>query len=241
MILVTPLHILRILPTADFKTLTHVPVLALSHTQRHEITCECAHIQALTPVVKAVIVVVVLVVVLQARGAAGTQLCQSTAGGGELGAQVGHFLAGRLDGPINPLCQLFVVFHHFKDFPLRTKSTQSSMVSREALQEVKLRPFPPPPPLITLFFFFFSYSTCAFSLTVYFAHKKKKAGSTGMMSTCYCTKNASKHYRVRESMCVREERVSAGERGEERNQREQEEKEKKAGEKKMQPSRRRGK
>lgn len=174
MILVTPLHILRILPTADFKTLTHVPVLALSHTQRHEITCECAHIQALTPVVKAVIVVVVLVVVLQARGAAGTQLCQSTAGGGELGAQVGHFLAGRLDGPINPLCQLFVVFHHFKDFPLRTKSTQSSMVSREALQEVKLRPFPPPPRLITLFFFF-SYSTCAFSLTVYFAHKKKKS------------------------------------------------------------------
>lgn len=178
MILVTPLHILRILPTADFKTLTHVPVLALSHTQRHEITCECAHIQALTPVVKAVIVVVVLVVVLQARGAAGTQLCQSTAGGGELGAQVGHFLAGRLDGPINPLCQLFVVFHHFKDFPLRTKSTQSSMVSREALQEVKLRPFPPPPPLITLFFFF-SYSTCAFSLTVYFAHKKKKPAVQG--------------------------------------------------------------
>lgn len=34
MILVTPLHILRILPTADFKTLTHVPVLALSHTHR---------------------------------------------------------------------------------------------------------------------------------------------------------------------------------------------------------------
>lgn len=60
-----------------------------------------------------------------------------------------------------------------------------------------------------------------------------------MMSTCYCIKNVSKHYRVRESMCVREERVSAGERGEERNQREQEEKEKKAGEKKMQPSRRR--
>lgn len=48
-----------------------------------------------------------------------------------------------------------------------------------------------------------------------------------MMSTCYCIKNASKHYRVRESMCVREERVSAGERGEERNQREQEEKGKK--------------
>lgn len=78
--------------------------------------------------------VVVLVVVLQGRGAAGTQLCQSAAGGRELGAEVGHFLTGRLDGPIDPLCQLFVVFHHFKDFPLRTKSTQSSMMSSGALE-----------------------------------------------------------------------------------------------------------
>lgn len=89
----------------------------------------------LTLVVEAVILVVVLVVVvvvvvvLQGGGAAGTQLGQSAAGGRELGAEVGHFLTGRLDGPIDPVCQVFVVFHHFKDFPLRTKPTQSSMMS----------------------------------------------------------------------------------------------------------------
>lgn len=93
-----------------------------------------AHALTLTPVVQAVIVVVVLPMVLQGRGAAGTQLCQSAAGGGELGAEVGHFLTGGLDGPIDPLCQLFVVFHHFKNFPLRTKSTQSSMVSSGAFR-----------------------------------------------------------------------------------------------------------
>lgn len=73
--------------------------------------------------------VVELVVVLYGRGAAGSQLCQSAAGGGQLRSEVRHFLSGGLDGPINPLSQLFVVFHHFKDFPLRSKSTQSSMVS----------------------------------------------------------------------------------------------------------------
>lgn len=72
---------------------------------------------------EAVILVVVLVVVLQGRGAAGAQLGQTAAGGGELGAEVGHFLTGTLDGPINPVCQVLVVFHHFKDFPLRTKPT----------------------------------------------------------------------------------------------------------------------
>lgn len=78
--------------------------------------------------------VVVLSVVLQGRGAAGTQFCQSAAGGRELRAEVGHFLTCRLDGPIDPLCQMFVVFHHFKDFPLRTKSTQSSMMSSGVLE-----------------------------------------------------------------------------------------------------------
>lgn len=101
----------------------------------------------LTSIVERAIVVVEMVVVLQGRGAAGTQLCQSAAGGRELRAEVDHFLTGRLDGPINPLCQLFVVFHHFKDFPLRTKSTQSSMLSRGAFQEVKLTPFLSPPTL----------------------------------------------------------------------------------------------
>lgn len=173
MILVAPLHIPRILPTVDFKTLTHVHVLALSHTGGIRRECARIHIHAhavtLTPVVEAVIVVVVLVVVLQGRGAAGTQLCQSAAGGRELGAEVGHFLTGGLDGPINPLCQLFVVFHHFKDFPLRTKSTQSSMMSSGALEGVKQRPFPLPS-LIPLFS---ASSTYASSLTVYFAHIKK--------------------------------------------------------------------
>lgn len=126
----------------------------------------------LTPIVEAVIVVVVLVVVLQGRGAAGAQLCQSAAGGRELGAEVGHFLTGRLDGPINALCQMFVVLHHFKDFPLRTESTQSSMMSSGALERVKQRPFfsssPPCPLLFPLFSS--SSSTCAPSLTVYFAH-----------------------------------------------------------------------
>lgn len=79
-------------------------------------------------------------VVLQAGGAAGAQLGQSAAGGGELGAEVGHFLAGRLDGPIDPVCQVFVVFHHFKDFPLRTKPTQSSMMSSGEKPEPSLLP-----------------------------------------------------------------------------------------------------
>lgn len=110
------------------------------HLHTHTLT----HAVTLTPVVDAVIVVVVLVVVLKSRGAAGTKLCQSAAGGTQLRAEVGHFLAGRLDGPINPVCQLFVVFHHFKDFPLRTKSTQSSMVSSGVLVWAKLRLFPRP-------------------------------------------------------------------------------------------------
>lgn len=106
----------------------------------------------LTPVVEAVILVVVLVVVHQAGGAAGAQLGQSAAGGGELGAEVGHFLAGRLDGPIDPVCQVFVVFHHFKDFPLRTKPTQSSMMSSGVKPELSLLPLflssPHPPPVL---------------------------------------------------------------------------------------------
>lgn len=118
----------------------------------------------LTLAVEAVILVVVLVmvVVLQDGGAAGTQLGQSAAGGRELGAEVGHFLTGRLDGPIDPVCQVFVVFHHFKDFPLRTKPTQSSMMS----SGVK-----PEPSLLPLFFFFF-YLLLILHLcpTVYSAH-----------------------------------------------------------------------
>lgn len=116
--------------------------------------------------------VVVLVVVLQGRGAAGAQLCQSAAGGRQLGAEVGHFLTGRLDGPIDALCQMFVVLHHFKDFPLRTESTQSSMMSSGALERVKQRPFffLLLPVLSYSLLFSSSSSTCAPSLTVYFAH-----------------------------------------------------------------------
>lgn len=110
----------------------------------------------LTPVVEAVILVVVLVVVLQAGGAAGAQLGQSAAGGGELGAEVGHFLAGRLDGPIDPVCQVFVVFHHFKDFPLRTKPTQSSMMSSGVKPELSLLP------LFPLFYLLLILHLCSF-------------------------------------------------------------------------------
>lgn len=81
-------------------------------------------------VVVMVVVMVVLLVVLQADGVARPQLGQSAAGGGQLGAQVGHLLTGRLDGPIDPLSQLLVVLHHFQDFALRSKSTQRGMVSR---------------------------------------------------------------------------------------------------------------
>lgn len=123
--------------------------------------------------------VVELVVVLQGRGAAGPELCQSAAGGRELRAEVGHFLTGRLDGPINPLCQLFVVFHHFKDFPLRTKSTQSSMVSSGASERMKLRLFPPP---FNPLFFFSSCSTCVSSLTVWFGHIRKKPAALLLFS-----------------------------------------------------------
>lgn len=101
-------------------------VFALSFTETLPLT---RNRMTLTLVVQAVIVVVLLVVVLHGGRAAGAQLCQSAAGGGQLGAEVGHFLAGRLDGPIDPPGQLLVVFHHFKDFPLRTKSTENSMVS----------------------------------------------------------------------------------------------------------------
>lgn len=76
-----------------------------------------------------VVVMVVLLVVLQAGRVTRPQLGQSAAGRGELGAQVSHLLAGWLDGPIDPLSQLLVVFHHFQDFPLRSKSTQRRMVS----------------------------------------------------------------------------------------------------------------
>lgn len=76
------------------------------------------------------VVMVVLLVVLQADRVARPQLGQSAAGRGELRAQVGHLLAGRLNGPIDPLSQLLVVLHHFQDFALRSKSTQRCMVSR---------------------------------------------------------------------------------------------------------------
>lgn len=112
----------------------HIPknTLCSSHTHTRAVT--------LTPVVEAAILVVVLVVVFQGRGAAGAQLGQSAAGGGELGAEVGHLLTGRLDGPIDPVCQVLVVFHHFKDFALRTKPTQSSMMSSGVKPELSLLP-----------------------------------------------------------------------------------------------------
>lgn len=125
----------------------------------------------LTLVVEAVVLVVVpVVVVLQGGGAAGTQLGQSAAGGRELGAEVGHLLTGRLDGPIDPVCQVFVVFHHFKDFPLRTKPTQSSMMSSGGEARTVpsssvvvvvfflSSPHPPPVPLLPQF----TSRTCTF-------------------------------------------------------------------------------
>lgn len=127
-VIVNRLHIPRILWSIQNTQQFSARTLIHAHARIH------AHTLSLTPVVEAVIVVVVLVVVLQGRGAAGAQFCQSAAGGRKLRAEVGHFLTGGLDGPINPLCQMFVVFHHFKDFPLRTKSIQSSMMSSGALE-----------------------------------------------------------------------------------------------------------
>lgn len=124
--------------------------------------------------------VVVLMVVLQGRGAAGAQLCQSAAGGRQLGAEVGHFLTGRLDGPINALCQMFVVLHHFKDFPLRTKSTQSSMMSSGALERVKRRSFfffsslsslIPPLLLLLIHLYAFSHSLLCTHVYIYISMK----------------------------------------------------------------------
>lgn len=128
---------------------THVHVLTITQ-------CPCSRCCAvtLTSVAEAVIVVVVLEVVLQRRRAAGSQFCQFAAGCGELRSEVGHFLTRRLDGPIDPLCQLLVVFHHFKDFPLRSKSTQSSMVSAWVWQGVKLTPFSRSPSTCTSFLMF---------------------------------------------------------------------------------------
>lgn len=135
----------------------HIPKSALRspHTHTRAVT--------LTVVVEAVILVVVLVVVLQGRGAAGTQLGQSAAGGGKLRAEVGHFLTGRLDGPINPVCQVLVVFHHFKDFPLRTKPTQSSMMS----SGVK-----PEPSLLPLFYLLLIIPLCSYSHSLLGTHAR---------------------------------------------------------------------
>lgn len=134
--------------------------------------------------------VVVVVVVLQGRGAAGTQLCQSAAGGRELRAEVGHLVSGRLDGPINPLSQLFVVFHHFKDFPLRTKSTQSSMVSSGTFEGLKLRLFPLPFNPLLLHQFFSSHSlVCTYEIKATTLAPLLLLTSTELMCTCYCTEN----------------------------------------------------
>ena len=66
-----------------------------------------------------------VVVVLQGLQHAGRlgcpQLGQSAAGGAQLRAQVGHLLAGGLNGPIDALGQLLVVIHHFQDFCLRRR------------------------------------------------------------------------------------------------------------------------
>lgn len=69
-------------------------------------------------------VVVVLQALVHAGGVAGPELGQSAAGGAQLRPQVGHLLAGRLDGPINALGQLLVVIHHLHDLRLR-KTRQS--------------------------------------------------------------------------------------------------------------------
>lgn len=77
-----------------------------------------------------------IVVVLQGlqnvgRGVACSQLGQSAAGGAQLRPQVGHLLAGRLNGPIDALGQLLVVIHHSQDFCLtkREESRQGVMLS----------------------------------------------------------------------------------------------------------------
>lgn len=69
-------------------------------------------------------VVVVLQALMQAGGVARPELSQSAAGGAQLRPQVGHLLAGRLDGSIDALGQLLVVIHHLYDLRLR-KTGQS--------------------------------------------------------------------------------------------------------------------
>lgn len=77
-------------------------------------------------------VVVVLRVVFFHEGVTlpvgGPKLSQSAAGGRQLRSQVGHLVAGRLAGPVDPLSQLLVVIHHFQDFGLRRESKQEGVM-----------------------------------------------------------------------------------------------------------------
>lgn len=62
-----------------------------------------------------------------------SELSKSAAGGQELGVQVGHLLAYRLDRAIDVLRQLLIVLHRLQDFILgKSQSTQRSMMSNAA-------------------------------------------------------------------------------------------------------------
>lgn len=63
----------------------------------------------------------------RAGAAASTaQFRQSPVGGRELGSQVGHLLAGRLDRPIDAERELLIVFHHAQDFGLGAREVTKS-------------------------------------------------------------------------------------------------------------------
>lgn len=66
-------------------------------------------------------VVVVLQGLQHAGRFASPQLGQPATGGAQLRAQVGHLLAGRLDGPVDALGQLLVVVHHLQDLRLPSR------------------------------------------------------------------------------------------------------------------------
>lgn len=95
------------------------PRLTQAHTDSH------VHVHMRSQErVASLTVVVVLQVLVQAGGVARPELGQSAAGGAQLRPQVGHLLAGRLDGSIDALGQLLVVIHHLYDLRLR-KTGQS--------------------------------------------------------------------------------------------------------------------
>lgn len=72
-------------------------------------------------------------VVLDSSRAVCCELSKSAAGGQELWAQVGHLLVCRVDGTIDVLRQLLIIFHYLQDLTLgKSQSTQRSMVSNAA-------------------------------------------------------------------------------------------------------------